>query len=264
MEKVEIDPEHVEQLKTSKLKFGAIAPIIVDAHGNIVDGFHRREADSRWPTVTYEEIKTEEDRVLYAIASNWHRKEKSSKWKSRMITWLAKQGCTPQEISQKTRLKLRTVYKYLPEEFKEKEKVEAGRLGGEVVAARRAAKVEVHEYKPKETPEYRRARMHPAVSKMEQAVTLKLHQKGLHPEVQQEFILLTTKPDWYFAKQGKAFYLDHEKTHKDRQTRDEYLRGLLKKRHNIEPIGITYRDTSQKTEDEILNKIMSALAESEV
>jgi len=118
MEEFEIDQELVEELKESKKKFGALSPVILDAFGNIVEGHHRKRADARWPQIVYKEIRTEEDRILYAIAFNWHRREKSEAWKKKQLSWLAKQGYTIDQIVEKTGLNRRTVYRYLPSELK--------------------------------------------------------------------------------------------------------------------------------------------------
>jgi len=134
MEETEIDQELVEELKQSKTKFGALAPIILDKQGNIVEGHHRAAADPAWPKVTYEEIETEEDRILYAIAFNWHRREKSSSWKTKMLSQLATKGYNAKEISEKTGLSEQTIYRYLPDEYKDQTKIEAGKLGGEAFA----------------------------------------------------------------------------------------------------------------------------------
>jgi len=124
MEEREIDPELVEELRQSKRKLGALSPIILDVKGNIVEGHHRQEADPDWPKVTYKEIRTEEDRILFAIAFNWHRREKSDSWKIKMLTRLAGLGHSVDQIAEMTGLNKRTVYRYLPQQFKGKEPVE--------------------------------------------------------------------------------------------------------------------------------------------
>ena len=118
MEEREIDPELVEELRQSKRKLGALSPIILDAKGNIVEGHHRQEADPDWPKVTYKEIRTEEDQVLFAIAFNWHRREKSDSWKMKMLAKLAGLGHTVDQIAEMTGLNKRTVYRYLPGDLK--------------------------------------------------------------------------------------------------------------------------------------------------
>jgi len=127
MEETTIDMDLVEELRKSKRKFGALAPIILDKHGNIVEGHHRNRADPTWPRITYDNIQTDEDRVLHAIAFNWHRREKSEAWKKNMLSWLAKHGNTIDQITEKTGLSKRSVYNYLPAELKGPEPEELSR-----------------------------------------------------------------------------------------------------------------------------------------
>mgnify|MGYP001588546461 FL=1 len=123
----EIDSEFVEELRLSKQKFGALAPIILDKDGNIVEGHHRNVADPTWPKITFDNIKTEEDKVLFAIAFNWHRREKTDSWKTNMLSWLASHGYSIDQIVEKTGLSKRTIYRYLPAELKGPEPDELAR-----------------------------------------------------------------------------------------------------------------------------------------
>ena len=118
-------------------------------------------------------------------------------------------------------------------------------------------KVDVTEYKPKETWPQRKAVMTPQVSKMEQAVLLRLAEKGLHPETQKQFCLRSTRPDYYFPKLNLAIYLDGP-VHKGREDRDEAIRELLQRRYGVKPVGIAYEGTSQAAIDEIVNRIVEA------
>jgi len=101
--------------------------------------------------------------------------------------------------------------------------------------------------------------MHPKISKMEEAIRLRLQEAGIAFQAQHEFCIVKTTPDFYFPQADLAIYLDGEKVHMKHEDRDQNLRILLKKRHNIEPVGIVYRDNSKKTEDEIFEKIVGAV-----
>lgn len=94
-------------------------------------------------------------------------------------------------------------------------------------------------------------------SKMEEAVLVKLQEKGLHPEVQKKFCLRSTRPDYYFPKLNLAIYLDGP-VHKGREDRDEAIRQLLQRRTGVKPVGIAYEGTSQTAIDEIVNRIVEA------
>lgn len=36
-------------LELSRKKLGALAPVLTDAYGNVIDGFHRQKIDPNWP-----------------------------------------------------------------------------------------------------------------------------------------------------------------------------------------------------------------------
>jgi len=110
----------------------------------------------------------------------------------------------------------------------------------------------------KETPEYRRAQMRPRVSKMEDAIRLRLQEKGISFQAQREFCIQTTTPDFYFPAQNLAVYLDGEHVHQKREAKDEFLREKLQKRHHIRAVAIVYKDNSKKSEDEIFEKLVGA------
>ena len=77
----------------------ALYPVLEDAHGNIIDGFHRLEADPEWPRKTLEHIKTPTQLVVARINANYHRKipeeerrkqiaELAKKWKGTYLNFL--------------------------------------------------------------------------------------------------------------------------------------------------------------------------------
>lgn len=120
------------------------------------------------------------------------------------------------------------------------------------------AKVTATMLKPKDTWQHRKATMTPQVSKMEESVLVKLERKGLHPEVQKQFCLQSTMPDYYFPNKNLAVYLDGE-VHKGREDRDEALRELLTKRHGVSVVSISYEGTSQAAEDIIVSRIVETV-----
>jgi hypothetical protein len=85
-------------LKKSE-KIGQLYPVLLDAKGNVVDGFHRLEADPNWKTQTIEEIDTEEKLLVARAVSNWNRRQVSKDEKEKWINGLA-------EIYQKQGYKL--------------------------------------------------------------------------------------------------------------------------------------------------------------
>ena len=110
----------------------------------------------------------------------------------------------------------------------------------------------------KETWAYRRARMQPAVSRMDEAVYIELQRLGVGCEFQREFCVQTTTPDIYIPKKRVAIYLDGP-VHKGREDRDEALRELLAKRYDIKVLSIPYKRFSKKELKRIVNEILEAI-----
>jgi len=82
-----------------------------DAEGKIIDGFHRLDADPDWKSVTLENVKTEEDRLLVAFHVNLGRRKVSRAEKIEYINTLAQiyweQGLRPKV---RTEINGRTFY----------------------------------------------------------------------------------------------------------------------------------------------------------
>lgn len=76
-------------LKKSE-KIGQLYPVLVDAKGNVIDGFHRLEADPNWRRERIKEIDTEEKLLVARCVSNWHRRQVSREEKEEWINGLAK------------------------------------------------------------------------------------------------------------------------------------------------------------------------------
>jgi len=118
------------------------------------------------------------------------------------------------------------------------------------------AKSEVKKFKPQETWEQRKAVMRPQHSRMEEALLLKLHEKGLHPIVDKEFCVQSTTPDYYFPDKNLAIYIDGIESHRSHIDRDEQLRDLLFKRHGIRVVSISYKDFPQEEMERIFQEIL--------
>lgn len=107
----------------------------------------------------------------------------------------------------------------------------------------------------------REARMHPKESKMEEAIFLKLIDKGLRVASDREFCVLSTKPDLYLPDHNLAIYLDGEEVHKNREERDTELRILLKKRHKTEVLSLTYTAYTDTQRNQIFTQIMEEITQ---
>jgi len=116
-----------QELKSSSEKIGQLYPILVDFHGNIIDGEHRFGADENWRRVKLEHIKTEKDRLVARIVSNNARRSVSSLEKKELLGSLGeiyfREGIEPgkiaYEIAEETGMSYQWVMKYLPYRYKD-------------------------------------------------------------------------------------------------------------------------------------------------
>lgn len=288
-------------LKTSIEKLGLLIPPIEDAHGNLVDGVHRDKLLPNCKRIRLEHITDPVQLILARMATNLCRRVVPPEEKTQWLQELVKlTSWSPKEIAEKTGMSERWVYKHLPLEQKKPEPkqlasarralVECSRC---LMATREATeykgqmlcpgclkelkhksakamstavekpplKVTVNILKPKETAEQRKAVITPQVSRMEEAVRIALTEKGFYPETDRQFCLLTTMPDFYFAKSNLAVYLDGEKVHRKRQDKDQYLRQLLTKRYDIQVLSLSYSRFNKTELDEILHQILEAITQ---
>ncbi len=115
------------EIKSSAKRIGQLYPILVDYHGNIVDGVHRFKANENWRKVKLEHIKTEQDRLIARIVSNNARRNVPKEEKINTLNRLGEifldHGLEPgriaYEIAKETGMSYRWVSKYLPNKFKD-------------------------------------------------------------------------------------------------------------------------------------------------
>ena len=117
----------IAELRSSSERVGKLYPILVDYHGNIIDGEHRYGADEGWRTIRLDHIRTEKDRLIARIISNVCRRSVPRREKTEILERLGEiylsEGVEPGKISQKimeeTGMSYTWVMKYLPEKFKD-------------------------------------------------------------------------------------------------------------------------------------------------
>jgi hypothetical protein len=117
-----------DQLKFSSKTIGQLYPVLVDHHGNIIDGEHRLKANKNWKKIKLDHITTEKDRLLAKIISNNVRRNVSAREKNELLGMLGEifleKGVEPGQIAYKiaeeSGMSYRWVIKYLPDEFKDK------------------------------------------------------------------------------------------------------------------------------------------------
>jgi hypothetical protein len=102
--------------------------VLLDKHGNVIDGMHRLEADDKWPKMRLENVETEEQSLIARLISNACRRHVPAEEKTEMLGRLGeiylKEGVEPKritlEIMEKTGMSYRWVMKYLPDKYKER------------------------------------------------------------------------------------------------------------------------------------------------
>jgi hypothetical protein len=325
-------------LDSSVKGLGKLVPVLKDAHGNVIDGFHRQKIDPSWPVVTVEAIDDPTKLALARLATNFcRRKVPVEEIRESLVFLIGKCGLKPEDVAKATGISVSTVYRHLPSELKDIEKAKAGVVSGSVRTCEQTVKtqdkaevarltvqtpqfvecerchvntstpqdwrghnlcskcheraelnpeayegffhyakkqvttkspVEVHEYKPQETGEHRKAVMTPGVSKMDEAVFLALQQNetlrsaGWKFEFQKRYCIKRVRSD-VTASRGdveKPLFFDGE-VHIGREDRDGANRGLLARRLKIPEVhAFTYEGAySDAKRDEIVAKILETL-----
>jgi len=112
---------------------------------------------------------------------------------------------------------------------------------------------------PTEKWEDRARKMHPKVSKMEEYMRVVLTEKGVPFKTDEDYCVQVTRPDFVFPHANLAVYLDGERVHRNTESRDNFLRHRLAQRYGFQVLAVTYPDTTQKSKDEVLARIMEAI-----
>ena len=134
------DPE-LEELAESVKTYGVLEPILVRPKPGglyeIVAGERRVKAAEKAGLVEVPVIikwLTDEEAFIIQATENLQRKDWTEEEKTRYLGWLAKKtGWNAQQIADKLKMSYPWVCRYLPGEFKDAKKVEAGRIGGEAL-----------------------------------------------------------------------------------------------------------------------------------
>jgi hypothetical protein len=114
-------------LGASRDGLGELSPVLLDAYGNIIDGFHRKGESANWHSVTVHHIDNPVKLEMARLAVNYARRRVTPEEFSQRIAFLIKAGLKPEEIAKKTGIGTRTIYKYTPQELKDQKMIEAGR-----------------------------------------------------------------------------------------------------------------------------------------
>ena len=86
-------------LERSEKTIGQLYPVLRDARGRVIDGYHRLDANPNWKSVTLDNVKTKEDRLIVSAHVNLGRRNISSSEREEIVNALAEiyyqQGLRP-------------------------------------------------------------------------------------------------------------------------------------------------------------------------
>lgn len=109
-------------LKKSKEALGTLIPILTDAHGNIIDGFHREKIDADWPRVKARHITDPVHLSMARLAANVCRRDVPPEEKTKLLANIAElTGWDAKGIAEAIGMSEKWVRQYLPSEFKNQE-----------------------------------------------------------------------------------------------------------------------------------------------
>jgi len=108
-------------------------PIIKDDKNVRVDGHHRHQIDPKWPAVTVH-FENENQRKIARFVANFCRRNVTDKEKRDFLVALTLEtGWNAEEMADKLPVSYSWIMKFLPDEYKDKVKAEAGAKGGEAL-----------------------------------------------------------------------------------------------------------------------------------
>jgi len=110
-----------ETLQSSHKKYGALYPVLVDANGNVIDGFHRIKVDPNWEKRKLDWVKTDADRIKIGIVANFDRREITTEEIRDKLGQLAElTGWDANRLAEELNRSYTWVMKYLPQKYKRK------------------------------------------------------------------------------------------------------------------------------------------------
>jgi len=121
--------------------------------------------------------------------------------------------------------------------------------------------------KPKETWEHRKATMTQPVSKMDEAMLLRLQENPVIRELgftvtfQKHYCITEIISDVTLEKDGDeiACFFDGEAVHRNRQERDEANRQKAADRHHIKVLSLTYSSFTEKEAQRLLQQVLATI-----
>lgn len=118
-----VEPEVSDEyfIATSIPKIGYLYPVLKDAHGNIIDGIHRKNIDPKWPEQKLDHITDPVQLAIARLVANVCRRDVPGEEKTEWLRQIATMtGWTPKQIAENLPVSYPWVMKYIPDEFKER------------------------------------------------------------------------------------------------------------------------------------------------
>jgi len=127
----EEESEKEYDIKESLPKVGYLYPVLKDAHGHVIDGFHRLRHDPNWPIEKLDHITDPVQLAMARLVANACRRDVSAEEKAEWLRQIASMtSWNAKEIAENLPVNYTWVMRYLPDEFKDEVKAKAGAMGG--------------------------------------------------------------------------------------------------------------------------------------
>lgn len=82
---------HRRDLERSEKTIGQLYPILRDAKGRVIDGYHRLDANPKWKSVQLDNVRTEEERLIVSAHAR--------AWGLLQTIWMVKHDLILQSVS---------------------------------------------------------------------------------------------------------------------------------------------------------------------
>lgn len=143
----------IDELKASYEKLGAIYPVLVDKHGEVIDGIHRKKVDPNWKELR---IDTDDEAVkaIVALVANINRREVAREEITKRVDKIAElTRWNTRRMAAEIGRSESWVLKYISQKYKHTVKSKSGKKGAESKAATHRVAKEVKKEPVKEIKE---------------------------------------------------------------------------------------------------------------
>ena len=116
-----VQPSDEYFLAKSIMQVGYLYPVLKDANGNVIDGYHRLDIDPEWPVKKVDEVRDPVQLAIARLIANVCRRDVPAEEKTEWLGQIAElTGWAPKQIAASLPVSYTWVMKYLPDEYKER------------------------------------------------------------------------------------------------------------------------------------------------